>query len=69
MLNVAIDLDVEKRVIIELYSIVNALIYRKDVKQALVTESRIDVHDLPPGNYILRITTDDTPHTFVVIVE
>ncbi len=69
VLNVAIDMDVERQVSIELYSIVNSLIYREDIKQAMVTESQIDVQDLPPGTYYLRITTDQKPHNFLVIVE
>jgi hypothetical protein len=69
VLNVAIDLDVERQVTIELYSIVNSLIYREDIKQAMVSESQIDVQDLPPGTYCLRITTDQKPHNFLVIVE
>ncbi|MFO7669276.1 MAG: T9SS type A sorting domain-containing protein [Bacteroidales bacterium] len=68
-LHVALDLDVEKQVTIELYSIVNALIYREDVKRAMVTVRQIEVQDLPPGSYYLRITTDKTPHNFIVIVE
>ena len=68
-LNVAIDLDVEKQLSIELYSITNALIYREDIKQAMVSERQIDVQDLPPGTYYLRITTDAQPHNFLVIVE
>ena len=68
-LNVDIDLDVERQVRIEMYSIVNALIYREDVKQAMVSQRQIDVQDLPPGTYYLRITTDNTPHNFIVIVE
>jgi len=68
-LNVDIDLDVERQVRIEMYSIVNALVYREDVKQAMVSQRQIDVQDLPPGTYYLRITTDNTPHNFIVIVE
>ncbi len=68
-LHVSIDLDVEKQVSIELYSITNALIYREDVKQAMVSERQIDVQDLPPGTYYLRVMTDSQAHNFLVIVE
>jgi hypothetical protein len=34
-----------------------------------VKEAHIDVHDLTPGTYLLRITSDEVPHTFKVIVE
>ena len=69
VLHVALELEVEREVILELYSITNALVYREDIKRAQVTEAHINVQDLIPGTYFLRITTDDTPHNFLVIVE
>ncbi|MEN8156785.1 MAG: T9SS type A sorting domain-containing protein [Bacteroidota bacterium] len=69
VLHVALEMEVEQLMRIELYSIVNALIYREDIKQARVAEAHIDVQDLTPGTYLLRVTTDDTPHNFLVIVE
>ena len=41
----------------------------QDMKQAQLTEAQIDVQDLIPGTYFLRITTDDVPFNFLVIVE
>jgi len=32
-------------------------------------ETEIDVQDLKSGSYIIRVTADDTPHHFIVIVE
>ncbi|MCK4746468.1 MAG: T9SS type A sorting domain-containing protein [Bacteroidales bacterium] len=69
VLHVEFDLDVERAVTLELYSIVNALIYREDIKRARVTEAEIDVQGMIPGTYYLRIITDDVPHNFLVIVE
>ena len=69
VLNVAFELDVEQEVILEMYTIANSLVYRKDIKQARVEEARIDVQDLTPGTYFLRITTDMIHHNFLVIVE
>jgi hypothetical protein len=69
LLHVAFDLRVEKQVVLELYSITNALVYREDIKRAQVTEARIDVQDMTPGTYYLRITADDVPHNFLVIIE
>lgn len=69
VLNVAINLEVEKQLSIELYTITNSLIYREDIKQAMISESQIDVQGLPPGTYCLRILTDQKPHNFLVIVE
>ncbi|MEN8229060.1 MAG: T9SS type A sorting domain-containing protein [Bacteroidota bacterium] len=69
VLNVAFELDVEQGVILEMYTIANSLVYREDIKHAQVEEARIDVSNLTPGTYFLKITTDDIPHNFLVIVE
>jgi hypothetical protein len=69
VLYVALELQVEKEVILELYTITNALVYREDIKRAQVTKAQIDVQDLKPGTYSLRITADGFPHNFLVIVE
>jgi hypothetical protein len=69
VLYVELDLEVDKEVRVELYSVANSLIYREDVRSNAVRETRIDVQDLIPGTYLLRITADEIPHHFKVIVE
>jgi hypothetical protein len=69
VLNVVIEHHVDKEVILELYSITQALVYRKDIKRVQVSEVKIDVKDLTPGTYYLRITADEIPYSFLVIVE
>ena len=69
VLHVALDFEVEKEVRVELYNIANSLIYREDIKSSAVRETQIDVQDLIPGTYLLRITVDQVPHHFKVIVE
>ena len=68
-LHVALELNVEQHVILEMYSITNAIVFREDIKQAQITEAHINVQDIVPGTYFLRITVDDEPHNFLVIVE
>ena len=69
VLRVTFDLDVERKVILEMYTIANSLVYREDLKRGMVTEAQINVQDLTSGTYFLRITADDIPYNFLVIVE
>ena len=69
VLYVALEMEQQEEVRIELYSVANSLIYREDIRSSEVKEAHIDVHDLTPGTYLLRITSDEVPHTFKVIVE
>ena len=69
VLHMVLDLDVEREIILEMYTIANSLVYREDIKRALVTEAQIDVQGLISGTYFLRITTDEIAHNFLVIVE
>jgi hypothetical protein len=69
VLYVELDMEVDKEVRVELYNVANSLIYREDIRSNAVRETRIDVQDLIPGTYLLRITSDEIPHHFKVIVE
>jgi hypothetical protein len=69
VLHLAFELDVEREVILEMFTIANSLVYREDIKRAMVTEAQINVQDLTPGTYFLRVTTDHVLHNFLVIVE
>ncbi|MCK5135995.1 MAG: T9SS type A sorting domain-containing protein [Bacteroidales bacterium] len=69
VLNVVFDMEVEKEVILEMFNAVNSLVYREDLKRTQIKEAKIDVHGLAPGSYFLRITADEIPHNYLVIVE
>jgi hypothetical protein len=69
ILNVDVEFDSEKEVILEIYTVVNTLVYKKDPLRTKLARTEIDVNDLAPGSYIVRITVDQIPHTTMVIVE
>ena len=69
ILNVELEMITEKEVVIELYSMANVLVYRTDLEPTHVTEAHIDVQDLAPGVYALRITAGQAFHNFLVVVK
>ncbi len=68
-LHITLDLTVKREVVLELYSTSGSLIYREDIKQAGISEALIDVQQMTPGTYFLRIIADNVPYNFLVIVE
>jgi hypothetical protein len=68
VLHVSLELEHTGEVIFEFHSITGVLIHREDFKQARLAETEINVRDLFPGTYCLRITTDKKPHDFMIIV-
>jgi len=68
ILHLVLDLADEREIILEIYTVVNALVYREDLDRTGFTEKNIPVHDLAPGPYFLRVTVDQIPHTIPVIV-
>ena len=68
-LYIHVDMEVEKEFVIELYSILNSLVYRKDLDKTQLVETMLDVSGLAPGTYLLRITADKIPHTYMVILK
>jgi hypothetical protein len=69
ILNVDVEFDSEKEVILEIYTVVNTLVYKEDLLRTKLARKEIDVNDLTPGTYIVRITVDQIPHTTMVVVE
>jgi hypothetical protein len=69
VLHVELDMSVQKDVIIELYSMSNVLVYRGELERSSAIESHINVQAMAPGVYALRITADQIPHNFMVVVE
>ncbi|MGM0472821.1 MAG: hypothetical protein ACQERV_01660 [Bacteroidota bacterium] len=69
VLHVVVDLKEDREIILELYTIVNSLVYREDIDRGHFAERSIDVGGLPPGPYILRITVDQNRHAVQVIVK
>jgi hypothetical protein len=69
LLHVELEMSMVKDVVIELYSMSNVLVYKGELKHTNATESHINVQGMAPGVYALRITADNTPHNFLVVVE
>ncbi|MBN2698731.1 MAG: hypothetical protein JXR52_07890 [Bacteroidales bacterium] len=68
-LYIDMEFDTEHAIIIEFYTILNKLVYRKDFSRTTEAETTIHVGDLPPGPYFLRIIADDILHSGLVIIE
>jgi len=69
ILNVELEMNSEKEVVIELYSMANVLVYRSDLEQTSTIEAHIDVQDLAPGVYALRISAGQSFNNFLVVVK
>ena len=68
-LNVEVEMEVEREVFLELFTIVNTPVYRENLKRVLRFERKLDVQGLASGTYVLRITADRISHTYLVIVK
>ncbi|MEX0986198.1 MAG: T9SS type A sorting domain-containing protein [Bacteroidales bacterium] len=68
-LNILFEMDGEQEVIIELYDIVNKLLYRRDIDHKKDSEAILDVQNYTPGTYILRITADGLPVTYKIEIQ
>jgi hypothetical protein len=53
---------------LELYTLLNTLIYREDFKISELVTKELNVQRLSPGVYFLRITSDQTHRTYKVVV-
>lgn len=69
VLHVEMEMLVQKEVIIELYSMSNVLVYRGELERTSATESHINVQGMTPGVYALRITADQVPYNYLVVVQ
>ena len=69
VLFLALELEQEQEVVMELFTISNALILRKELGKIKTTETRIMVQDLTPGTYFVRVTLDGRPYNSLVIIE
>jgi hypothetical protein len=69
VLHVELEMHKAKEVVIELYSMSNTLVYKEEIKKSTVAESLIHVESMAPGVYALRITADQVPYNFLVVVE
>jgi hypothetical protein len=69
ILNVVVEMDPEKEILLELYTVLNTLVHQEQIVPAQLARTEVDVSDLAPGSYILRITVDQTPYTNMVVVE
>lgn len=69
VLHVTLEMAVQREVIIELYSMSNVLVYRGELEHGRTAESHINVREMAPGIYALRITADEKPYNYLVVVE
>ena len=69
ILHVELDMAVQREVVVELYSMSNVLVYRGELERARITESHINVQGMAPGIYAVRITADQIPYNYLVVVE
>jgi hypothetical protein len=69
VLFLAVDLDLEQELVVELYSISNALIFREELGKIKTSETRMNVQDLTPGTYFIRVSLDGKPYHSLVIIE
>lgn len=68
-INILLKMNGRQEVIIEIFSIDHKLVYRRDIDHDNYSEVKIDVGDLLPGPYMLRIITDDIPLTYKMVVQ
>mgnify|MGYP001813904543 CR=1 FL=1 len=69
ILNVMVEMDTDKEVVLEMYTVLNTLVYKEDLLRTKLVRSEIDVNDFAPGSYIMRIIIDEIPYTYMVVVE
>lgn len=69
VLHVELEMQIQKEVIFELYSMSNVLVYRGEMERSHALEAHINVQGMAPGVYALRITADRVPYNFLVVVE
>jgi len=67
-LHVIAEKDVPADFIIELYSLRGSLIFREDFKETRSVNKEINVRNLAPGVYFLKVTADKKSYTYKVIV-
>jgi hypothetical protein len=65
---VILDAPDKQEVIIELYTIDNKKLVRKEVNHQTYTEVEIDVRDLAPGSYYLRIRNSEGHYSKLIVV-
>jgi hypothetical protein len=68
-LYVQVETEAESDIILEVFSVQNVLVYRKDFKRSRVIATEINVQGLAPGMYIMRISVDRKPYTNILIVD
>lgn len=68
-LYVQVEAEAESDIILEVFSVQNALVYRKDFKRTRVIATEINVQGLASGMYIMRISVDHKPYTNILIVD
>ena len=68
ILHLEVEMDAGRHVILELFNLLDILLYREDLKEIQLIEKEINVQGMTPGVYFLRITVNQIPQTFKVVV-
>ena len=68
-LHLIMEMEGDHPVSIEIYSVVNKLLYRRDIDHRNYSELQLDVRDFVPGSYFLRIVSEDMAVMHKIIVQ
>ena len=69
VLHIRFEGEPARGLILEMYSVSNALVYRKDLKDTGISEAEVNVQTLSPGAYMLRIYTETETLQRMILVE
>lgn len=69
ILNVDLTLDTERDLILEFYSALGQLMLREELDRTSRAEFDVNVQSFVPGVYTLKITADNVPYTYMIVVQ
>jgi hypothetical protein len=69
ILNIDLTLDTERDLILEFYSALGQLMFREERDGTAQAEFDVNVQPFVPGVYMLKITADDVPYTYMIVVQ
>lgn len=67
-LHISVEMDAPAHVIIELYSFRGALTWKEDFRETQFINKEINVRNLSPGVYFIRITADQRKYDYKIVV-
>ena len=69
LLHVVIEMEGVRNITMELYTLSGIPVYREEFKQVQLIDKELEVVEMTPGVYLLRITAGNMTRTFRVVVE